>query len=68
MTTQEDFLKKLIETLNHQKIPYMLVVGDKEVSAGAVSVRHRREGDMGPRDFEEFISRALLPEIENRSL
>jgi len=51
-----------------QKIPYMLVVGDKEVPAGAVSVRHRREGDMGPRDFEEFISRALLPEIENRSL
>ncbi len=51
-----------------QKIPYMLVVGEKEASAGTVSVRRRREGDLGPRDFEEFVSKALLPEIENRSL
>ena len=30
-----------------QKIPYMLVVGDKEVEAGTVSVRHRQAGDLG---------------------
>jgi threonyl-tRNA synthetase len=30
-----------------QKIPYMLVVGDKEVAAGNVSVRHRQAGDLG---------------------
>ncbi|HEX6736757.1 MAG TPA: His/Gly/Thr/Pro-type tRNA ligase C-terminal domain-containing protein, partial [Vicinamibacteria bacterium] len=30
-----------------QKIPYMLVVGDKEVEAGNVSVRHRQAGDLG---------------------
>ena len=33
-----------------QKIPYMLVVGDKEVAAGNVSVRHRHAGDLGPAD------------------
>jgi threonyl-tRNA synthetase len=50
-----------------QKIPYMLVVGDKEVSAATVSVRHRREGDLGPRDFEEFLAKTLLPEIAQRT-
>jgi threonyl-tRNA synthetase len=30
-----------------QKIPYMLVVGDKEVEARTVSVRHRQAGDLG---------------------
>jgi threonyl-tRNA synthetase len=30
-----------------QKIPYMLVVGDKEVEAHSVSVRHRAAGDLG---------------------
>jgi len=28
-----------------QKVPYMLVVGDKEAESGAVSVRHRQAGD-----------------------
>ncbi len=35
-----------------QKIPYMLVVGDKEVEAGNVSVRHRQKGDLGPVEVE----------------
>jgi threonyl-tRNA synthetase len=30
-----------------QKVPYMLVVGDKEVEAKTVSVRHRQAGDLG---------------------
>ena len=50
-----------------QKIPYMLIVGDKEVSAATVSVRHRREGDLGPRDFEDFVANTLLPEIAHRT-
>ena len=33
-----------------QKVPYMLVVGDKEVAAGTVSVRHRQAGDLGATD------------------
>jgi threonyl-tRNA synthetase len=40
-----------------QKVPYMLVVGDKEVAAKNVSVRHRRAGDLGPRSVAEFGAR-----------
>ncbi len=37
-----------------QKIPYLLIVGDKEVESGTVSVRHRREGDLGPAALADF--------------
>jgi len=39
-----------------QKVPYMLVVGDKEVEAGNVSVRHRQQGDLGPRRVDELAA------------
>ncbi len=39
-----------------QKVPYMLVVGDREAEAGAVSVRHRKHADMGAKPLEEFIA------------
>ena len=41
-----------------QKMPYMLVVGDKEVEAGSVSVRHRHAGDLGTMDVADLGSRA----------
>ncbi len=47
-----------------QKIPYMLVVGDKEVNENKVSVRSRKEGDIGAVSVEEFISK-IKYEIEN---
>ncbi len=37
-----------------QKVPYMLVVGDKEVETGTVSLRKRGEGDKGSTDFNAF--------------
>ncbi len=42
-----------------QKIPYMLLVGDKEIEDGAVSVRKRGEGDIGAKSVDEFIASAL---------
>jgi threonyl-tRNA synthetase len=39
-----------------QKIPYMLVVGDREAAAGTVSVRNRRHGDQGSRTVDEFLA------------
>jgi threonyl-tRNA synthetase len=39
-----------------QKIPYMLVVGDKEAEAGTVSVRLRTEENLGPKPLDEFIA------------
>jgi threonyl-tRNA synthetase len=38
-----------------QKVPYMLVVGDREAEAGTVSVRHRKHADMGVRPLEQFV-------------
>jgi threonyl-tRNA synthetase len=38
-----------------QKIPYMLVVGDREAESGAVSVRNRKHGDQGVKSIEEFL-------------
>lgn len=48
-----------------QKIPYMLVVGDKEIEANAVAVRSRKEGDLGQVNKEEFLER-MQEEIENK--
>jgi threonyl-tRNA synthetase len=50
-----------------QKIPYMLVVGDKEVANGTVSVRHRQRGDTGPQKFEDFV-KSLQVEIEEKAI
>jgi threonyl-tRNA synthetase len=41
-----------------QKIPYMLVVGDKEAAAGAVAVRLRSNENLGPVPLDEFIASA----------
>ena len=43
-----------------QKVPYMLVIGDKEVEDGTVAVRRRGEGDIGAMKQEDFI--AMLQE------
>ena len=48
-----------------QKIPYMLVVGDKEIEANAVAVRSRKEGDLGQVNKEEFLER-MKEEINNK--
>ena len=40
-----------------QKIPYMLVVGEREAEAGTVSVRHRKRGNEGAMPVDEFIDR-----------
>ena len=50
-----------------QKIPYMLVVGDKEAENGTVSVRTRSGGDMGAMPADEFIARTVS-QIKTRSM
>jgi threonyl-tRNA synthetase len=48
-----------------EKIPYILIVGDKEVSSGSVSVRKRRSGDIGIMSVDAFLER-ILNEVKNR--
>ncbi len=49
-----------------QKVPYMLVLGDKEVEAGTVSVRYRKDGDIGTMTVDEFL-KLIQEKIETRA-
>lgn len=49
-----------------QKIPYMLVLGDKELESRTVAVRSRKEGDLGSMAIDQFINN-LINEIETRA-
>ena len=48
-----------------QKIPYMLIVGDKEIETNTVSVRSSKNGDLGTKDIKEFIEE-IKQEIEEK--
>jgi len=50
-----------------QKIPYMLVVGPKEVESGQVAVRHRKQGDQGAKTVEAFLAEARA-QIESKAV
>lgn len=50
-----------------EKVPYMLIIGDKEVETGTVSVRSRSKGSLGTMKLDEF-KELLLKEIENKDL
>ncbi|MHB8062028.1 MAG: His/Gly/Thr/Pro-type tRNA ligase C-terminal domain-containing protein, partial [Ruminiclostridium sp.] len=49
-----------------EKIPYMLVIGDKEMDSKAVSVRSRKDGDIGTMSAQDFVDK-LLQEIKNKA-
>jgi threonyl-tRNA synthetase len=50
-----------------QKVPYMLVLGDREAAAGTVSVRSRSGGDEGAQPLEAFIAR-IEAEVREKAL
>ncbi len=41
-----------------EKVPYMILIGDKDIENGTVSVRHRKEGDLGAMQLPDFIESA----------
>jgi threonyl-tRNA synthetase len=49
-----------------QKIPYMLVVGDREAMEGTVSVRHRQRGDLGAQSLDAFFAQ-IVEEVRTRA-
>jgi len=48
------------------KVPYMLVLGDREAAAGTLSVRHRHRGDLGAQSLDGFFE-GLVQEIRTRA-
>ncbi|MEA2379323.1 MAG: threonyl-tRNA synthetase [Thermoleophilaceae bacterium] len=55
---RSESIGKKIREAEVLKVPYMLVVGDAELEAGAVAVRRHREGDQGSEPVTEFAERA----------
>ncbi len=47
------------------KVPYMLVIGEKEMNEGKVSIRRQGKGDLGAKDVKEFLNE-ILAEIKER--
>lgn len=60
---QEKIGYKIREAQLH-KVPYMLILGDKEADANAVGVRSRKDGDIGQMPIDEFVQKIKI-EIEN---
>jgi len=50
-----------------EKVPYMLIIGDKDIEAGEVSVRSRKEGDLGSKSVDALIE-DLLEEIRTKRI
>lgn len=50
-----------------EKVPYMIIVGDKDIEAGTISVRHRKEGDLGAMQVADFLKIAQ-EEIDTKAI
>ncbi|MGD9404805.1 MAG: threonine--tRNA ligase [Anaerolineae bacterium] len=63
-----DRMQAKIRDAQLQKVPYMLVMGDREVEAGAVAVRLRDGEDLGAQPVSDFIAMAQAAIAEKRDL
>ncbi len=50
-----------------EKVPYMLVIGDKDIENNTVSVRSRKDGDIGAMSIDEFVAK-ICEEVETKKL
>ena len=65
LDVRNESIGKKIREAEMQKIPYLLVIGEKEKSSGLVAVRKRGEGDKGQEKIEKFVSQ-IGEEIKNK--
>lgn len=63
--TRDEKIGKKIREAQLEKIPYMLVIGDQEVADGTVSVRTRKDGDIGVLPIAQIIQR-MQEEVASR--
>ncbi len=50
-----------------KRIPYMLIVGEEEEKNHTISIRHRRDGDLGSQSLDPFVAK-ICKEIRDRTL
>ena len=55
-----------IRSAQLEKIPYMLIIGDKEMQDGTVAVRSRKAGDLGAMPVDQFVADAVMEVAEKR--
>ena len=67
LDSRNETLDKRIRQAELNKIPYVLVVGEREAKQGAVSVRKRGTGDSGAVSIEQFIKQ-IRQEIDNKTI
>jgi threonyl-tRNA synthetase len=65
LDARNESLKAKIREAQLAKVPYMLVIGDREAEGGTVSVRHRHRGDLGVQPLEGFLQ-TLATEVQDR--
>jgi threonyl-tRNA synthetase len=58
---------KKIRDTELMRVPYMLVVGEKEVNEGKVAVRRQGKGDLGVKDVEDFLNEIKNEIVERRT-
>jgi threonyl-tRNA synthetase len=56
-----------IRSAQMEKIPYMILVGDKDIEANTISVRSRKNGDEGATSIDEFVAR-IKEEIDTKAI
>lgn len=64
---ENETIGKKIREGEMQKIPYLLIVGDKEISSDSAAVRERGKGDLGPIKLDRFLTK-IGEEIKNKTL
>ena len=67
LDTAPDKIGAKIRNAQLERVPYMLVIGEKEAALQSVSVRHAKRGDLGVRPLDEFLA-DLVQEVSSRSL
>lgn len=65
--TRSETIGYKIRSAQMEKVPYMIILGDKELESGKISVRHRKDGNLGEMNIDEFIKR-VSEEIKTRRL
>ena len=64
--TRSEKIGKKIRDGQMEKVPYMLVVGDRDIENGTVSPRHRADGDLGAMSLDAFT--AILKDVVDKKL
>ena len=67
LNSDADKIGAKIRNAQLDKVPYQLVLGEKEAASGSVAIRHSKRGDLGVKTVTEFVEQ-VVTEIRERSL